>query len=149
MTTQCTLPETNSSLAGKSTILMVFTRKDGDFQGRTVSFREVFLAQAIIYLKKIEMNCSSNGSQQKNLFQKAVCGKRYSRILPAYSAKTTMEAMEKSTLFQKEITSTPTGEFSSWLCGKIGRGTCWWFRNFASITSFSYLQNHRESSIFF
>ena len=25
---------------GKSTILMVFTRKDGDFHGRTVSFRE-------------------------------------------------------------------------------------------------------------
>ena len=25
---------------GKSTILMVFTRKDGDFHGRAVSFRE-------------------------------------------------------------------------------------------------------------
>ena len=35
-----TLPKTNSSLAGKSTILMVFTRKHGDFHGRTVSFRE-------------------------------------------------------------------------------------------------------------
>ena len=35
-----TLLYTNSSLAGKSTTLMVLTRKDGDFHGRTVSFRD-------------------------------------------------------------------------------------------------------------
>ena len=36
---RCTLLWTNKSLAGKSTILMVFTRKDGSFMGY-VSFRE-------------------------------------------------------------------------------------------------------------
>jgi len=102
VTNQCTLPETNSSLAGKIHHFDGYLPgKIGIFRGKLLVSGRFSLAQAIIYLKKFEMNCSSNSSQQKNLFQKAVCGKRYSRILPAYSAKTTMEAMEKKHPFPK------------------------------------------------
>ena len=52
-----TLPKTNTSLAGKSTILMVFTRKHGDFHGRTVCFREGIAKPVLVYLLDTKNSC--------------------------------------------------------------------------------------------